>query len=303
MAAPSYTYSLANGTTADASQVMQNFNDILNGVSDGTKDLSINALTCAGNVSLNGNTTLGNSSADDLTVTASLASSIAIKTTNSYNIGSSTLGLASIYLGANSQTVRILPSASMSATWTLTLPTTAGTNNYILTTNGSGTTSWTSWTNSAWFADGSNAGTLSAASQTIGGAKTFSGAAVFQSTVAVSGAITMGDNATPVQHTVNGGFTFQAKSVAAGDNVDIGNATFIKVTSGSNMSGMTGGSDGRVAIIMNKTGGTLNLLNNTTSTSGNRFLSTTGSVALGSSGIAWCVYDGTSNFWFLVMDA
>lgn len=174
MAAPSLTYTLSNGSTADASQVMQNFNDLLNGITDGSKDLSISALTCAGTLTANGHVNLGNSSADDLTVTASLASSIPIKTTNSYDIGSSTLGLRALFFGANSQTVKIQGSSSMSATWTLTLPVTAGTNNYILTTNGSGTSAWTAWTNSAWYADGSNAGTLSAAAQTIGGAKTFS---------------------------------------------------------------------------------------------------------------------------------
>jgi hypothetical protein len=142
MANPSYTYTLTNGTTADASQVMQNFNDILNGVTDGTKDLSISALTCAGTATLNGNVNLGNASGDDLTVTASLASTIPIKTTATYDIGSSTKGLAGAYFGANSQTVRIVGSGSMSATWTLTLPTTAGTADYVLSTNGSGVTSW-----------------------------------------------------------------------------------------------------------------------------------------------------------------
>ena len=36
----------------------------------------------------------------------------------------------------------IQSSNSASAAWTFTLPTTAGTNNYVLTTNGSGTSSW-----------------------------------------------------------------------------------------------------------------------------------------------------------------
>ena len=147
MAAPSLTYTLTNGTTADASQVMQNFNDLLNGITDGTKDLSINALTCAGTATLNGHINLGNSSADDLTITASLASTLPIKTTNSYDIGSSTLGLRALYLGANSQTVAIKGSSSMSATWTLTLPTTAGTNGYLLETNGSGAAAWVNSTN------------------------------------------------------------------------------------------------------------------------------------------------------------
>ncbi|MES3012638.1 MAG: hypothetical protein V4750_02775 [Pseudomonadota bacterium] len=160
MPAPSFTYTLTNGTTADATQVQQNFTDILNGVTDGTKDLSINALTLAGALTANGNVTLGNASGDDITVTGSLASTIPIKTTNSYDIGSSTLGLRAAYFGANSQTVNIKGSASMSATWTLTLPVTAGTANYLMTTNGSGVSAWTSWTDSAFAATTSAAGTV-----------------------------------------------------------------------------------------------------------------------------------------------
>lgn len=132
MAAPSYTYVLTNGTTADASQVMQDFNDILNGVTDGTKDLSINALTCAGTVLLNGNTTLGNASADDITITGSLASSIPIKTTNVVNIGSADLGLASIYFGtADADTARIV-SAALAADVTYTLPDAGASANFVM---------------------------------------------------------------------------------------------------------------------------------------------------------------------------
>lgn len=143
MASITVTYSFSNSTTADATQVNQNFTDIINGTSDGTKDFSINALTCAGNVNINGNTTIGNASSDTITVTASLASSIPIGTTNTYDIGSSTLGLRALYFGANSQTVNIKGSGSMSATWTMTLPISAGTVNYLLETDGNGVTSWT----------------------------------------------------------------------------------------------------------------------------------------------------------------
>ena len=142
MASPSLTYTLTNGTTADASQVMQNFNDLLNGITDGTKDLSISALTCAGTATLNGHINLGNSSADDLTITASLASTLPIKTTNTYDIGTTTIGLRALYFGANSQTVNLKGSGSMSATWTMTLPVSAGSNLQSLRTNGSGVTSW-----------------------------------------------------------------------------------------------------------------------------------------------------------------
>jgi len=71
--------------------VMQNFNDILNGVSDGSKDLSINALTVAGAASFNGAVTLGNATGDDLTFTGRIASDLDPKTAATYALGSSSL--------------------------------------------------------------------------------------------------------------------------------------------------------------------------------------------------------------------
>lgn len=143
MPSPAVTYTFSNSTTADATQVNQNFSDVINGITDGTKDLSISAITAAGTATFNGNVNIGNASSDDLTITASLASSIAIKTASTYNVGSSTLGLLSIYFNNNSQTVRVMASGSASATWTLTLPTTSGTAGYVPYNTGSGTLSWT----------------------------------------------------------------------------------------------------------------------------------------------------------------
>lgn len=199
MAAPSYTFTLTNGTTADASQVQQNFADILAGVTDGTKDLSINALTCAGAATFNGNVNVGNASGDDLTITASLASSIPVKTTATYNVGSSTLGLLSLYFGGNSQTTRVMGSGSMSATWTLTLPVSAGSANQILITDGSGVSSWSAITNSNWYATASVAGTVSTTTQTMAGAKTWNDVQTWK---ASSGATTVGS------YDTSGGFTW-----------------------------------------------------------------------------------------------
>jgi hypothetical protein len=113
---------LTNGTTADASQVQQNFNDLLNGITDGSKDLSIAALTASGAATLNGHVTLGSASNDDLTFNGSLASTIPIKTTNTYSIGSATLGLAGAYFGTGStQTARIVAAASFAGALTYTL--------------------------------------------------------------------------------------------------------------------------------------------------------------------------------------
>lgn len=125
MPAPSVTYTFANSTTADATQVNQNFTDMINSLSDGTKDLSIGALTCAGAATLNGAVTLGNGSVDDITVTGSLASSIPIKTTYSYDIGAATLGLRKLYLGASDSAARSIAigAGAVSASYTMTLPT------------------------------------------------------------------------------------------------------------------------------------------------------------------------------------
>lgn len=146
MANISVTYSFSNSTTADASQVNQNFTDIINGTSDGTKDFSINALTCAGTATLNGNVTLGNSSADDLTFTGSLASSVPIKTNNSYDIGSATLGLAGVYLGApSSRSTRIRANQSLSGSHTIILPDGNAANaGYVMKDDGSGNLYWES---------------------------------------------------------------------------------------------------------------------------------------------------------------
>lgn len=124
MASLSVTYTFANSTVADANQVNQNFTDIINGTSDGTKDFSIAAITAAGTATFNGNVSIGNASGDDLTITASLASSIPIKTTNSYDLGSSTLGLRALYFGnaGGSTTINIISAASVAASRTYTLP-------------------------------------------------------------------------------------------------------------------------------------------------------------------------------------
>lgn len=55
MAYPSVTYAnLVNGQTSDADQLDTNFQDIINGLSDGTKDLNVNNLTIAGTLTIPG---------------------------------------------------------------------------------------------------------------------------------------------------------------------------------------------------------------------------------------------------------
>lgn len=68
MANPTVTYTFVNGNVADASQVNQNFTDIINGLTDGTKSLNIDAITAAGAAIFNGAVTLGNATGDTITV-------------------------------------------------------------------------------------------------------------------------------------------------------------------------------------------------------------------------------------------
>ncbi len=138
MPAPSVTYTFANSTTADATQVNQNFTDLINGASDGTKDYSINALTCAGAATLNGHVTLGSASNDDLTINASLASTISIKTTFSYDIGSAALGLRYIFLGSNDSAGRSvkLSAPVVGTNYVFTYPTSMGTIGQFMCTDG-----------------------------------------------------------------------------------------------------------------------------------------------------------------------
>ena len=137
MAYISVSNSFANNSVADATAVNTNFSDIINGTSDGTKDISVAGITGATGSSqtFNGNVTIGATSAKDLTINASLASSIAIKTTYSYDIGSSTIGLKRAYFGsidsAAKTTVVIAGTVATSNTFTLpivnmTMPTALG---------------------------------------------------------------------------------------------------------------------------------------------------------------------------------
>lgn len=98
MANISVTYSFTNGTTADASEVNTNFQNIINGLSDGSKDISVAAITAAGIFTANGAVNLGNATSDDLTITARIASDIDPKTAATNTLGDSTQTWLALYL-------------------------------------------------------------------------------------------------------------------------------------------------------------------------------------------------------------
>ena len=98
MANITVTYTFTNATTSDGPNVSTNFTDIINGTSDGTKDFSISALTCAGTVTMNGAVNLGNATGDDITFTGRISSTFVPKTNAVYDLGTVALGWQAIYL-------------------------------------------------------------------------------------------------------------------------------------------------------------------------------------------------------------
>lgn len=144
MAFLTMSYTFANTTAANATEVNTNFQDIIDATSDGTIDFNIAALTAAGTATFNGNVLLGNASGDDVQFNGSLATSITIKTANTYNIGAAGTGLAGLYINCGaSNTVRLVGSSSGTpANWTFTFPSTAGVAGQALVNSGSGTMVW-----------------------------------------------------------------------------------------------------------------------------------------------------------------
>jgi hypothetical protein len=121
MASPSVTWTFTNGTTSDATQVNTNLQDLIDCMSDGTTDFSIGTVTVAGASTFNGTVTLGNSTADDITFTGSIAASVPVKANATYDFGGSTTGMRSYYIGNGALTVRLL-AGTLTESYTITLP-------------------------------------------------------------------------------------------------------------------------------------------------------------------------------------
>lgn len=98
-----------------------------------------------------GSGTVNSGTSGQLTYYASSSTTVSGNSNANISNGALTLGVATSVIGQlkvagnTSGTVTITPAAA-AGTWTMTLPTTGGTNGYCLTTNGSGTTTWSSCT-------------------------------------------------------------------------------------------------------------------------------------------------------------
>jgi hypothetical protein len=100
MAAPVISYTFSNGTTSDASQVNQNFTDLINALTDGTADLTFGSAVISGALSAGGNVILGNAASDTLTIGGTVVSSL-LPTDATYDLGSAVKQWKDLYLSGN----------------------------------------------------------------------------------------------------------------------------------------------------------------------------------------------------------
>ena len=70
--------------------------------------------------------------------------------------------------------------------------------------------------------------------------------------------------------------TREGTAIAAGNNVALGAASFVRVTSGTTLTGFAGGISGYELTLINNTGADLTVSNDATSTNGNRIVTGTG---------------------------
>ena len=70
--------------------------------------------------------------------------------------------------------------------------------------------------------------------------------------------------------------TREGAVIAAGDNVNLNGVSFVRVTSGTTLTGFAGGISGYELTIINNTGADLTVANDVTSTNGNRIVTGTG---------------------------
>jgi hypothetical protein len=90
MASPSVTYTFVNTQTSDGPAVSQNFSDLISALTDGTKDLTIAAVSCT-NFTATGNLQFGNATSDTIDFQGRVASSVLPTTTATYDLGSTAL--------------------------------------------------------------------------------------------------------------------------------------------------------------------------------------------------------------------
>lgn len=101
-------------------------------------------LTVTGNLDVQGNTTIGNASADTVTVNAQVASSLVPSTTNTRDLGSTSNRFRDLWLAGNATTANLSVTGTQASfrSVTYTMPATQGGANTALTNDGAGNLTW-----------------------------------------------------------------------------------------------------------------------------------------------------------------
>ena len=100
MAYPSVPNSFTDGETIDAGRHNENYAAIVNGLSDGTKDINVGSCTMAGNLTVAGNTVLGDSSGDTVSFSGTLATDIMPTADATYSLGSASYSWKKVVVGS-----------------------------------------------------------------------------------------------------------------------------------------------------------------------------------------------------------
>lgn len=101
MAYIAVTNTFVTGTTFSSTKMNTNFDDIIDGLSDGTKDLNLINLETKGTVTINGNTVFGTTSADKIYIYTRLKSNIIL---DGFNLGNATYPFKELFLNESSVT-------------------------------------------------------------------------------------------------------------------------------------------------------------------------------------------------------
>lgn len=220
MPAPSVTYSFTNATTSDATQVNQNFTDLVNGLSDGSKTLTVSGIVAAtSTVTTLSATTLAVSGASSFvgTITvgdASTANGLFNSVRSIYmNIDSDNTGTGEIFAwGHNSAVTGSTRLMTLGDDGGLTLPISlAGTGTRVVTSTSAG---------------------LVGNATTIAGANTWSDAQTFSSTLAGASSTWSGTVVATGDGSFSGAKARTSTTIINGSATDKG--YFIAGTSGGN---------------------------------------------------------------------
>jgi hypothetical protein len=229
-----------------------------------------------------GSGTVAAGTAGQLTYYGSTGTTVSGNANATISGGALTLGVAGttagslLFSGSTSGAVTV-KSAAAAGTWTMTLPTTAGTNGYVLSTDGTGVTSW--------IATSGGGGTVTSVNVSGGttGLTTSGGPVTGSGTITLAGTLAIANGGTG-QTTASAGFNALSPITSTGDLI-IGNGTNSATRLGIGTNGYVLTSNGTTATWAASTGGVTSFSAGSTGLTPNT--ATTGAITLaGTLGVA-----------------